>query len=46
MPPALIIIAQLVMGGLTGGWGLVLATPLTVIVIVLVKKLYIKNRSE
>jgi len=46
MPPALIIIAQLVMGGLTGGWGLVLATPLMVIVIVLVKKLYIKNRSE
>lgn len=45
MPPALIIIAQLLMGALTGGWGLVLATPLTVIVIVLVQELYLKNRS-
>lgn len=45
MPPALIIIAQLIMGSLTGAWGLVLATPLIVIVIVLVQELYIKNRS-
>jgi predicted PurR-regulated permease PerM len=45
MPPALIIIAQLVMGILTGGWGLVLATPITVIVIVLVQQLYIKPRD-
>jgi len=45
MPPALIIIAQLIMGALTGAWGLVLATPLIVIVIVLVQELYIKNRS-
>lgn len=45
MPPALIIIAQLLVGALTGGWGLVLATPLTVIVMVmvLVQELYIKN---
>lgn len=45
MPPALIIIAQLIMGALTGAWGLVLATPLIVIVIVLVQELYLKNRS-
>lgn len=45
MPPALIIIAQLVMGALTGAWGLILATPLVVIVIVLVQQLYLKNRS-
>ncbi len=45
MPPALIIIAQLLMGALTGGWGLVLATPLTVIVMVLVQELYI-NKME
>jgi predicted PurR-regulated permease PerM len=43
MPPALIIIAQLIMGTLTGSWGLVLATPITVIVIVLVQELYIKK---
>lgn len=46
MPPALIIIAQLIMGALTGGWGLVLATPLTVIVIVLVQELYLKKRDS
>lgn len=45
MPPALIIIAQLLMGSLTGAWGLVLATPLTVIIIVLVQELYLKKRS-
>ncbi|WP_084157708.1 AI-2E family transporter [Flavobacterium frigidarium] len=46
MPPALIIIAQLLMGALTGGWGLVLATPVTVIVIVLVQELYINERAS
>lgn len=45
LPPALIIIAQLIMGILTGGWGLVLATPITVIVIVLVQELYIENKN-
>jgi predicted PurR-regulated permease PerM len=45
MPPALIIIAQLIMGLLTGAWGLVLATPIIVIVIVLVQELYLKNRD-
>lgn len=44
IPPALIIIAQLFMGVLTGGWGLVLATPLVAIVIVLVQELYIKKQ--
>lgn len=46
MPPALILIAQLFMGALTGAWGLVLATPVTLILIVLVQELYINNRSE
>ena len=46
IPPALIIIAQLLMAPLTGGWGLVLATPLMVILIVVVKELYIKNYEE
>ncbi|TXF77697.1 AI-2E family transporter [Chryseobacterium sp.] len=46
MPPALVLIAQLFMGALTGGWGLVLATPLTLIVMVLVQELYIKNREN
>ena len=46
MPPALILIAQLIMGVLTGAWGLVLATPLTVIVIVLVQELYLSERTK
>ena len=46
LPPALIIIAQLLMGALTGGWGLILATPIIVIVIVLVQELYIKERDQ
>lgn len=44
-PLALIIISQLIMGVLTGGWGLVLATPLVVLVIVLVQELYLKKNS-
>lgn len=46
LPPALIIIAQLLMGALTGGWGLILATPIIVILIVLVQELYIKERDQ
>ena len=45
IPPALIIIAQLLISPLTGAWGLVLATPLMVIIIVLVKELYINTRE-
>jgi predicted PurR-regulated permease PerM len=44
--PALIIIAQLLISPLTGAWGLVLATPLMVIIIVLVKELYIKKHQQ
>lgn len=43
IPPALIIIAQLVMGVLTGGWGLVLATPVMVVLMVLVRELYLTH---
>jgi predicted PurR-regulated permease PerM len=46
IPPALIIIAQLLVAPLTGGWGLVLATPLMVIAIVLVQELYIKRQGN
>lgn len=45
MPPALIIIAQLFMGVLTGGWGLVLATPLAAMMIVLVQELWVKQQE-
>lgn len=46
MPPALIISAQMVLGALTGSWGLILSTPLTVVVMVLVKQLYIEERKQ
>lgn len=46
LPPALIILSQVIMGVLTGGWGLILATPLMVIVIVLIQELYLNERSQ
>jgi predicted PurR-regulated permease PerM len=46
LPPALIILAQVIMGILTGGWGIILATPLTVIIIVLIQELYLSTQEE
>ena len=46
IPPALIIIAQLVMGVLTGGWGLLLATPLIAILMAVVQEVYLKKQSS
>lgn len=45
IPPALIIIAQLVMGVLTGGWGVVLATPVVAIVMTVVQETYLKQKQ-
>lgn len=46
IPPALIILAQLFMGVLSGGWGLVLATPLIAILITVLDELYIKPQEN
>lgn len=46
IPPALIIIAQLFVSPLTGAWGLILATPLMIIIQALIKDLYIKKRNR
>ena len=46
IPPALIIIAQLLISPLTGGWGLILATPLMIIIMIMVQELYIKERDK
>ena len=43
MPPALILSAQIIMGVVQGILGILLATPLTAVIIVLVKKLYIEG---
>lgn len=45
IPPASIILAQLFMGVLTGGWGLVLATPLIAILMIVVQELWIKKQD-
>lgn len=46
IPPALIFIAQLLIATLTDGCWLVLATPLMLILIVVVQQLYIKNQKQ
>lgn len=46
MPPALVISAQMLLGTLTGSWGLLLSTPLTVIIIVLINQLYIDKKRK
>lgn len=46
IPPALIILAQIFMGALTGIFGVVFATPLMLIVLILVKELYVHPMNE
>lgn len=43
LPPALTIAAQVLLGVLLGGLGVVLATPLTAVALVLVKMLYVED---
>jgi predicted PurR-regulated permease PerM len=46
IPPALIILAQLIMGVLTGSWGLLLATPVMLIVMLVLREVYIKPMEQ
>jgi predicted PurR-regulated permease PerM len=43
VPPALIISSQLIVATFAGIWGIILATPIILIVIILVKDLYVKR---
>ncbi|RXF70472.1 AI-2E family transporter [Arcticibacter tournemirensis] len=43
IPPAMIIISQVLFGTLTGGLGIILATPLLAVIIVTVDELYVKK---
>lgn len=43
MPPVLIIVAQVFLGVVLGLWGLILATPLTAAVMVLIKMVYVED---
>jgi predicted PurR-regulated permease PerM len=46
MPPALIIIAQLTMGVFSGALGLILATPLIAVLMIVVEELHVKRQDE
>lgn len=46
IPPALIILAQIFAGILLGVWGLVFATPIMVVVMIVVKQLYIEPMNR
>jgi predicted PurR-regulated permease PerM len=46
LPPALTILAQVLMGTLSGVLGIILAVPLLAIVMILVDELYVKKISE
>lgn len=45
-PPAMIIVAQLLMTSLTGGWGIVLSIPFFVIIMTFVQELYVKKQDS
>ena len=44
-PAALLLFFQMIMGALSGGWGVVLATPILVLLMTLVRALYTNNRQ-
>jgi len=46
LPPALLIVSQLLLGTLFGSMGLIVATPLTVVVLQLVRDVYIQRILE
>lgn len=46
VPPALIILAQVFTGTLIGAWGLVFATPIMLILFIMVKELYVRPMNE
>lgn len=46
IPPALIILAQVFVGALTGIWGVIFATPLVLIIIITVEELYVNPMNK
>jgi predicted PurR-regulated permease PerM len=43
LPPGLILVMQVLMGTLTGGLGVVLATPILAVLVVLAKRVYVEG---
>lgn len=46
IPPALIILSQIFIGAMTGIWGIIFATPLVLIIIILVQDLYVNPMNK
>jgi predicted PurR-regulated permease PerM len=46
IPPALIILSQIFVGAMTGIWGVIFATPLILIIIILIQDLYVKPMNK
>lgn len=46
LPPALVLFFQLLMGGLAGAWGILFATPILVVIMILVQEIYMKGILE
>ncbi|HET8752816.1 MAG TPA: AI-2E family transporter [Salinimicrobium sp.] len=46
IPPALIIISQVLVATFTGLWGIIFATPLILIIMILVQELYVKPMNK
>lgn len=46
VPPGLLIITQVIFAVLTGVWGMIVATPLLVVIIVLIQQLYIRGQLK
>ena len=44
LPPALVLFFQLVLGSLTGMWGILLATPMLLVIIIFIKYLYLGEK--
>jgi AI-2E family transporter len=45
IPPALVVVGQIAMGSLAGFWGVLLATPVILIIMTLINELYVKKQA-
>lgn len=46
LPPALVLFFQLMIGAISGAWGILFATPILVMVVILVNEIYVKTMLE
>ncbi len=46
LPPALVLFFQLLMGAISGAWGILFATPILVVLMILIQEIYLKGILE